>query len=117
LRYPAKKRIKQLVTGFIKIILSIGVLFNCLIIEMNKDKHFVALQNMYLAAPINNFYKPRIIVPEGQPEIEIELNENYYHAPGAVHGSVYFKRTDALYAATFRNNLVQIGLYFIKANP
>lgn len=61
---------------------------------MNKDKHFIALENMYLAAPINTIYKPRINVSEGQSEIEIELNEGYFHAAGAVHGSVYFKMLD-----------------------
>lgn len=61
---------------------------------MNKDKHLLALENMYMAAPINNIYKPRITVSEGQSEIEIELNEGYFHAAGAVHGSVYFKMLD-----------------------
>jgi len=61
---------------------------------MNKDKHFVALENMYLAAPINTIYKPSINVSEGQSEIEIELNEGFFHAAGAVHGSVYFKMLD-----------------------
>jgi len=68
---------------------------------MKKDKHFIALENMYLAAPINNIYKPRIVVSEGQSEIEIELKESYFHAAGAVHGSVYFKMLDdvAFFAA------------------
>lgn len=61
---------------------------------MKKDKHFIALENMYLAAPINTIYKPRIEVWEGHSEIEIELNEGYFHAAGAVHGSVYFKMLD-----------------------
>ena len=68
---------------------------------MNKDKHYLALENMYLAAPINTIYKPRINILEGQSEIEIELNEGYFHAAGAVHGSVYFKMLDdsAFFAA------------------
>jgi len=68
---------------------------------MKKDKHFSALENMYLAAPINTIYKPRIDILEGQSEIEIELNEGYFHAAGAVHGSVYFKMLDdsAFFAA------------------
>jgi len=68
---------------------------------MSKDKHFVALENMYLAAPINTIYKPRILVSEGHSEIEIALNEGYFHAAGAVHGSVYFKMLDdsAFFAA------------------
>jgi len=68
---------------------------------MSKDKHYLALENMYLAAPINTIYKPRIDVLEGQSEIEIDLNEGYFHAAGAVHGSVYFKMLDdsAFFAA------------------
>ena len=68
---------------------------------MKKDKHFLALENMYLAAPITNIYQPRIEVTEGQSEIEIELNEGYFHAANAVHGSVYFKMMDdsAFFAA------------------
>ena len=68
---------------------------------MKRDNHYVALENMYLAAPINTIYKPRIDVSEGQSEIEIELNESYFHAAGAVHGSVYFKMLDdvAFFAA------------------
>jgi len=61
---------------------------------MSKDAHYSALENMYLAAPINGIYQPRINVVEGQSEIEIDLNESYFHAGGAVHGSVYFKMLD-----------------------
>ena len=39
---------------------------------MSKGPHFVALENMYRAAPINEFYRPRIDVSEGQAKIEIE---------------------------------------------
>lgn len=66
-----------------------------------EDKHFKALENMYKAAPINKFYNPRIMVAEGHSEIEIDLTEKYFHAAGAVHGSVYFKMLDdsAFFAA------------------
>ena len=80
---------------------------------MNKEKHFMALENMYLAAPINNFYKPRIVVSEGQSEIEVELNENYYHAAGAVHGSVYFKMLDD--AAFFAANSLEREVFVLTA--
>jgi acyl-coenzyme A thioesterase PaaI-like protein len=54
-------------------------------------KHFNCLESMYQAAPINAFYKPKMIVSKGQATIEIELSEKFHHAAGAVHGSVYFK--------------------------
>lgn len=65
------------------------------------DPHFIGLQNMYLAAPINEFYRPMITVGEGVAEIGIELTEAFHHSGGSVHGSVYFKMLDdaAFFAA------------------
>lgn len=81
---------------------------------MNKDKHFVALEAMYLAAPINTIYKPRIEVLEGQSEIEIELKEGYFHAAGAVHGSVYFKMLDD--AAFFAANSLEREVFVLTTS-
>ena len=81
---------------------------------MNKDKHFVALENMYLSAPINDIYKPRIDVFEGKSEIEIELNKNFYHAAGAVHGSVYFKMLDD--AAFFAANSLEREVFVLTTS-
>ncbi len=63
--------------------------------------HFRALEKMYLAAPINEIYQPRIAISEGEAEIVIPLSRKYYHAAEAVHGSVYFKMLDdaAFFAA------------------
>ena len=66
-----------------------------------KDRHFVALQNMYLEAPINESYGPSIEISDSEAIIEIEVTENLFHSFGAVHGSVYFKMLDdaAFFAA------------------
>lgn len=66
-----------------------------------KDEHYLCLENMYLAAPINKIYQPTIEVLESEAKIEIQLSENYFHTAGAVHGSVYFKMLDdaAFFAA------------------
>ena len=61
---------------------------------MNNEKHYRALEKMYLAAPINQIYKPRIIISSESAEIEIDVSEKLFHAAGAVHGSVYFKMLD-----------------------
>ncbi len=61
---------------------------------MTKDRHFLALENMYLAAPINEFYHPKIDVSEAQATIEMEVSERFFHAVAAVHGSIYFKMLD-----------------------
>ena len=72
---------------------------------MNKQ-HYSKLENMYLAAPINNFYHPSIKIDESKCEIEILIKEDFFHAANAVHGSVYFKMLDdaAFFAA---NSLVE----------
>lgn len=69
---------------------------------MNGDTHYAALRNMYLAAPINAFYRPAIEVSDGAATIEIEVSEALFHSAGAVHGSVYFKMLDdaAFFAAS-----------------
>jgi uncharacterized protein (TIGR00369 family) len=78
------------------------------IIRMTKEKHFINLENMYLAAPINSIYKPKIEVQKGSSCIEIEVDEKYFHSAGAVHGSVYFKMLDdaAFFAANSLENKV-----------
>ena len=69
---------------------------------MTRDPHFAALEKMYLAAPVNEFYDPRIDVSEAQAMIEVEVSRRFFHSAGAVHGSVYFKLLDdaAFFAAS-----------------
>ncbi len=68
---------------------------------MTNERHFKALQNMYLEAPINESYRPRIEVSDSEAVIEIEVRDDLFHSFGAVHGSVYFKMLDdaAFFAA------------------
>jgi len=68
---------------------------------INDIEHFKALENMYLAAPVNVYYQPRIKVSDSESEISIDLKESMHHSAGAVHGSVYFKLLDdsAFFAA------------------
>ena len=68
---------------------------------MTKDPHFAALEKMYLAAPINAFYRPCIEVSDSEATIELEVSSKLFHAADAVHGSVYFKMLDdaAFFAA------------------
>jgi uncharacterized protein (TIGR00369 family) len=60
---------------------------------MNPD-HFPKLERMYLGAPINEFYAPSIQIGEGTAEVAIPVKAAFFHAAGAVHGSVYFKMLD-----------------------
>jgi uncharacterized protein (TIGR00369 family) len=68
----------------------------------SQTPHFLALENMYLAAPINRMFGPTIEVEKGRSEITIKASEQYFHPAGAVHGSVYFKMLDdaAFFAAS-----------------
>lgn len=57
---------------------------------------------MYLSAPINDFYEPHIEIREAEAIIEADVSQRFFHAAGAVHGSVYFKMLDdaAFFAAS-----------------
>lgn len=69
-------------------------------------EHFRALERLYAKAPINQLFNSRLeIVEAGKASIFFDVDERYYHAAGAVHGTAYFKMLDdaAFYAA---NSLV-----------
>ena len=81
---------------------------------MTKDPHFTALQNMYLAAPINAFYRPTIDISEAKATIEIEVSDKLFHAARAVHGSVYFKMLDD--AAFFAANSLEKEVFVLTTS-
>lgn len=72
---------------------------------MNTD-HFRKLANMYYTAPVNEYYRPEMKIEEGKAELIIDVDSRFFHAAGAVHGSVYFKMLDdaAFFAA---NSIVE----------
>jgi len=64
--------------------------------------HWRALERLYASAPINTLFDSRITIPdEGQARIAFTVDERYFHAAGAAHGTIYFKMLDdaAFYAA------------------
>ena len=69
---------------------------------------------MYLAAPVNQIYLPKIDVSDSKAVIEIELSEKYFHAAGAVHGSVYFKMLDD--AAFFAANSLERNVFVLTTS-
>lgn len=81
---------------------------------MAKDPHFTALENMYLSAPLNEFFPPRIEIGEGQARIELDISPKYFHAAGAVHGSVYFKLLDD--AAFFAANSLERDVFLLTTS-
>lgn len=80
----------------------------------HKDPHFLALEAMYAAAPINDFFEPVLDVQEGQASIEIPVSEKLFHAAMAVHGSVYFKMLDD--AAFFAANSLEREFFVLTAS-
>ena len=48
-----------------------------------------------MSAPLHDFYDTlSILISEGRCEIELDIEEKYFHAGGAAHGSVFFKLLD-----------------------
>jgi uncharacterized protein (TIGR00369 family) len=78
---------------------------------MSPEEHYQRLQNMYGAAPVNAFYQPVMRVSDGEAEIEIQVEERFFHAAGAVHGSVYFKLLDD--AAFFAANSLEPEVFVL----
>nr|WP_295671279.1 PaaI family thioesterase [Sphingomonas sp.] len=71
-----------------------------------EQAHFRALEALYAAAPINRLFDSTLEIPEpGFARIRFQIDERYFHAAGAAHGTGYFKMLDdaAFYAA---NSLV-----------
>lgn len=68
---------------------------------MTNQNHYRALEEMYKSAPINEIFPPEVTISEGEAEISIAVKPGYFHAAGAMHGSVYFKLLDdsAFFAA------------------
>jgi uncharacterized protein (TIGR00369 family) len=77
---------------------------------------------MYHAAPINEYFAPKLRIPEaGVAELRLVIRPDFHHAAGAAHGVVYFKALDD---ATFfaANSLVEdvfvltvsFNLYFTR---
>ncbi len=81
---------------------------------MSRDSHFIALENMYLVAPINKFYDPRIQVSDSEATIEIDISERFFHPAGAVHGSVCFKMLDD--AAFFAANSLEREFFVLTTS-
>ncbi|UCC14341.1 MAG: PaaI family thioesterase [Gammaproteobacteria bacterium] len=58
------------------------------------SEHFRKLENMYHSAPVNSLYSPHLEVSRGKATLTMQAQEKFFHAAGALHGSVYFKALD-----------------------
>ncbi len=76
-------------------------------------EHYRKLERMYLAAPINAFFKPALHIKEGWAEVRIEVRPAFHHTLGAMHGAVYFKAMDD--AAFFAVNSLVEDVFVLTA--
>jgi uncharacterized protein (TIGR00369 family) len=80
-----------------------------------QPEHYRRLERMYLTkASINDYFNPSIAIGDGEAEIRIEVDPKFFHAAGAVHGTVYFKALDD--AAYFAANSVVEDVFVLTTN-
>lgn len=81
---------------------------------MSNDLHYKKLENLYHNAQCNEYYKPVIKISKASAELIIPVEEKFFHAANAVHGSVYFKALDD--AAFFACNSLVTDFLVLTAN-
>jgi len=66
--------------------------------------HHRGLERAYAAAPVTRWMGTSVEVGEGTATVTLPLREDFHHAGGAVHGSLYFRALDdaAFFAANSR---------------
>ena len=83
-----------------------------------QEIHFRKLERMYLSAPVNNLlYKGiTITISDQKAELSLKIEERFFHAANAIHGSVYFKMLDD--AAFFAVNSIvkDVFVYTVSFN-
>lgn len=79
-----------------------------------REQHWRRLEELYLSAPTNAYYRPSIRIGDGIAEIVVEARRDFHHAANAVHGSVYFKLLDD--AAFFAVNSVVDDVLVLTAD-
>ncbi len=81
---------------------------------MPDEEHFRKLERMYASAPINRLYRPALRIREGESEVVFTPGGDFFHAAGALHGSVYFKALDD--AAFFAANSLITDFFVVTAS-
>jgi len=82
---------------------------------MNKE-HYLKLKNMYLNAKVNTqiFDTTECNIEKEKATISLEISDKYFHALGAIHGSVYFKLLDD--AAFFAVNSIVNDVFVLTTS-
>jgi len=79
-------------------------------------EHYRKLERMYLNANLNQeIYKTTTVkIEEEKAQIQLTVEPKYFHALGALHGSVYFKLLDD--AAFFAVNSIIKDVFVLTTN-
>lgn len=80
------------------------------------QSHFSKLERMYLGANVNTqiFDTTTVLISKGEAEIGLTVTDKYFHALGAMHGSVYFKLLDD--AAFFAVNSIMADAFVLTTS-
>ncbi len=80
------------------------------------SEHYNKLERMYLQANINTalYDTTKVKISEEIAQIELEISKKYFHALGAIHGSVYFKLLDD--AAFFAVNSIVKDVFVLTTS-
>jgi uncharacterized protein (TIGR00369 family) len=81
---------------------------------MDPEEHYRRLERMYALAPINRYYEPVLRISDARAELTIPVKADFFHAAGAVHGSVYFKALDD--SAFFAANSLVFDVFVLTAS-
>lgn len=79
-------------------------------------EHYRKLERMYLSAYLNKhiYDTTTAKISHEHAEISLEIDKKYFHALGAIHGSVYFKLLDD--AAFFAVNSIVEDVFVLTTN-
>ncbi len=81
---------------------------------MGNEVHYKKLENMFINGPINKLLLPTMKVDYKKAVIEMETQEQFFHAGNSLHGSMYFKMLDD--AAYFACQSLVEDFFLVTAN-
>ena len=66
------------------------------VMEQINEEHYRKLERMYLTSKGNTAYYETMTlnISHKKTELTLDISDKYFHALGAIHGSVYFKMLD-----------------------
>ena len=84
------------------------------VLEMPGATHFKKLENMMHSAPMVKLTGARASISEGEAVITLPVRQDFFHAAGALHGSLYFLALDN--AAFFAVNSLVEDVFVLTAS-